>query len=267
MEQGVVVVTFNYRLYAFGWLSLDDPELEIPGNAGFKDQVMALKWVKENIANFGGDPERITVFGQSSGGGCAHYHTVSDASKDLFQRAIIMSGSAFNNMYGVVPRRNWALRLAKALGFTGEETDRAVLAFLETAEPEAIFTAVGGLLTEEERDVERLLNAFGPTIEPYVTENAFMLDHPERLAVNSWGQDINILIGGVSLENGPLIPLLQNLRFLFPSFANFSTWIPSSVEATREQRQIYGALLERTYYGMSEPTPTNIDGLVIVSRK
>lgn len=65
MQKDVVLVTFNYRLGVIGFLSLKDPKLGIPGNQGLKDQVFALKWVKRNIANFGGDPDNITLFGQS----------------------------------------------------------------------------------------------------------------------------------------------------------------------------------------------------------
>ena len=212
VEEEVVLVTFNYRLYAFGFLSLDDPALGIPGNAGMKDQVLALKWIKENIANFGGDPTNITIFGQSSGGGCAHYHILSEASKDLFQRSIIMSGSAFNSMYAAVPRRNWALRLSRELNYTASENDADMLAFLEQADPQDIFTAVGRLLTPEERDVDRILNAFGPTIEPYTTDKAFMLAHPATLAENSWGKDIDIMIKEIRKEIvDPKSPNYKNL--------------------------------------------------------
>lgn len=194
-----------------------------------KDQVLALKWVKENIKNFGGDPNNITIFGQSSGGGCAHYHIISEASKDLFQRSIIMSGSAFNNMYAAVPRRNWAWRLAQELNYNGPNVDAEILEFLEAVEPQLIFNAVGRLLTPEEREVERLLNAFGPTIEPYKTDNAFMLDHPEILAINSWGNDIDILIGATSMENGNLINVVQIVPGALEAFTNFSTWVPASL--------------------------------------
>lgn len=230
-----------------------------------KDQVLALKWIKENIENFGGDASNITIFGQSSGGGCAHYHIVSDASKDLFQRSIIMSGSAFNNMYAAVPRRNWAWRLAQSLNFTGQNVDRQVLEFLEAAEPEDIFNAVGRLLTPEEREVERLLNAFGPTIETYPTDSAFMLDHPENLAVNSWGNNVDILIGATSLENGALITAIQMFPPALESFMDFSTFVPASLDLTPAQREDFGEDLRATYYGLVEPTATNADGLVIVS--
>lgn len=147
MERDIVLVTFNYRLYTFGYLSLDDERLGIPGNAGFKDQVMALQWVKDNIENFGGDSSNITIFGQSSGGGCSHYHIVSPLSQNLFQRSIIMSGSAFNPMYGAIPRRNWAYRLAVSMNYTGSENEAEILAFLEVAEPRDIFEAAGNLMT------------------------------------------------------------------------------------------------------------------------
>lgn len=65
MQKDVILVTVNYRLGPFGFLSLEDPELNIPGNQGLKDQVFALKWVQRNISNFGGDPQNVTVFGES----------------------------------------------------------------------------------------------------------------------------------------------------------------------------------------------------------
>lgn len=65
LQKDVMFVLFNYRVGPIGFLSLKDPALDIPGNAGLKDQVFALKWIQRNIANFGGDPDNVTIFGTS----------------------------------------------------------------------------------------------------------------------------------------------------------------------------------------------------------
>lgn len=60
---------------------MNDSDLKVPGNAGLKDQSFALRWVKNNIRNFGGDPENITLMGESAGGASVHFHCVSEQSK------------------------------------------------------------------------------------------------------------------------------------------------------------------------------------------
>jgi para-nitrobenzyl esterase len=90
----VVVVTVNHRLNAFGYLYLAhlDPRYADSGNAGMLDIILALKWVKENIAEFGGDPNRVMVFGQSGGGAKIATMMAMPAAKGLFHRAASMSG-------------------------------------------------------------------------------------------------------------------------------------------------------------------------------
>jgi len=94
-RRGIVVVTVSYRLNAFGFLS--HPELtaeapDAPANFGFLDQQCATRWVKRNIAAFGGDPENITIGGQSAGGMSVCAQMTCKANEGLFQRAIIQSG-------------------------------------------------------------------------------------------------------------------------------------------------------------------------------
>ena len=95
-KQGVILVTFNYRLgrlgfFAFPALSREHPE-ELKGNYAYMDQIAALKWVQQNIAAFGGDPKNVTIFGESAGGVSVHIHLTSPRSRGLFQKAIIESG-------------------------------------------------------------------------------------------------------------------------------------------------------------------------------
>lgn len=96
-ERDVVVVTLNYRLGPLGFFAHpdligSDPEYKTAGNYGFLDQVRALEWVRDNVANFGGDPENITLFGQSAGGISVCGHLVAKKSRGLFDRAIMQSG-------------------------------------------------------------------------------------------------------------------------------------------------------------------------------
>lgn len=80
-----------------GFLKLDDPSLEVPGNAALKDMVAALRWVQSNIQNFYGDPNNVTIFGESAGSSAVHYLVFSPLAKGLFHRAIMQSGSIFNH--------------------------------------------------------------------------------------------------------------------------------------------------------------------------
>ncbi len=95
----VVLVSFNYRLGPFGFLAhpaltAEEPAHPSSGNYGQEDQVAALRWVRDNIAAFGGNPNNVTIFGESAGGISVSLHLVSPQSAGLFQRAIIQSGAA-----------------------------------------------------------------------------------------------------------------------------------------------------------------------------
>jgi para-nitrobenzyl esterase len=95
-KDGVILVTFNYRLgrigfFAFPGLSREHPD-ELKGNYAYADQLEALKWVQRNIAAFGGDPTNVTIFGESAGGASVHALVSSPLSPGLFQKAIIESG-------------------------------------------------------------------------------------------------------------------------------------------------------------------------------
>ena len=94
-EHGVVVVSMNYRLGPFGFLAHSDLSAGqggTSGNYGLMDQLMALEWVRDNIANFGGDPSQVTLFGESAGGLSVCAHMVAPQSQSLFQRVINQSG-------------------------------------------------------------------------------------------------------------------------------------------------------------------------------
>ncbi len=86
----VVVITFNYRLGVFGFLYGNSSDA--PGNQGIWDQATALNWTKQNIRAFGGNPNEITIFGESAGSASVSYHIVSNVTRNWFNRAILQSG-------------------------------------------------------------------------------------------------------------------------------------------------------------------------------
>ncbi len=99
-NKDVVLVSINYRLGVFGFLTYPELSQEsanhVSGNYGILDQIESLKWIKKNIAQFGGDPDNVTIFGQSAGAGSVKTLCESPLAKDLFKKAIIMSGGGMS---------------------------------------------------------------------------------------------------------------------------------------------------------------------------
>ncbi|KAF0772550.1 esterase FE4 isoform X1 [Aphis craccivora] len=171
LDENVIVVAMNYRLNALGFLNLDIDEC--PGNMGLKDQLLAIKWVKSNIAAFGGDANNITIFGVSSGSASVHYHTISPQSTGLFQKAIMQSGCAFNQWALNKNHRASALKLANNLGCL-------------SSDPKKI----------DETDF--LDYKFVPSIESDVVSNPFLPAHPKTLAISTI--PIPVIIGLTDME-------------------------------------------------------------------
>lgn len=113
LDKDIVLVTINYRLDIFGFISTEDSEA--PGNYGLLDQATALKWVHNNIRYFGGDPNSVTIFGQSAGGASVEFQMLSPYSKGLFHRAIAQSGSSMCPWSLMTNVGNYTKQLAKGL--------------------------------------------------------------------------------------------------------------------------------------------------------
>lgn len=129
-KKGVILVTVNYRLGYVGFFA--HPKLSAKnssrtsGNNTILDQIMALKWVQENIRAFGGDPDNVTVFGQSGGAAATNVHLCSPLSEGLFHKAILQSGISGIDLhtYGhhtLEYAENWGVKVCETLGMTLEE--------------------------------------------------------------------------------------------------------------------------------------------------
>jgi para-nitrobenzyl esterase len=118
-RQGVVLVTINYRLGPFGNfahpLLSAESEHHSSGNYGLEDEIAALGWVKKNVAAFGGDPSRVTIFGESAGAQDVTCLLVSPLAKGLFQRAIAESGTAMTHLRRLAEQESVGEKIAKDL--------------------------------------------------------------------------------------------------------------------------------------------------------
>lgn len=151
-KQGVVFVSFNYRLGRFGFFAhpaLSSFENDALGNYAFMDQIAALNWVKSNISQFGGDPQQVTLMGESAGGKSVHAMMQTSAAQGLFNKAIIMSGGGrelFNQLpltsdnKNILSAEQVGVNFAAQHGITGD--NKAALNALRALSAEQL---VGGL--------------------------------------------------------------------------------------------------------------------------
>ncbi|CAL1282269.1 unnamed protein product [Larinioides sclopetarius] len=186
----VIVITLNYRLGILGFL----PAMETTsrGNYGLMDQIAALHWVQENIAQFGGDPRNITLLGHGYGASCAHLLMFSPKSKGLFQRVILQSGSAFSPWALAHEAMTFTRHVARKLGCP--VLDHPALVRCMRQRPLSDIMRVQLLVPE-------YLTAFGPMVDGIVIPA-----DPEKLLFNPpaellSGPKVDVLIGVTRIES------------------------------------------------------------------
>ena len=210
-KQNVVIVTVNYRIGALGWLASS----EFHGNYGFEDQQLAMEWVKDNIVGFGGNPQSVTLWGQSAGGGTIAVHLSNSRSDPLFHRAIVES-----NPFSI-PYRNQDTAPELTNLFLNEvgcaETDLACLRNKSSAE----------ILIAQQASVSRLqisltssgaanflINAFLPWT-PNVGNTTGKVKNPTEAWLSGQIQDKPIIVGTTKHEG--IIYLYGAIRGLLGS--------------------------------------------------
>ncbi|XP_062123468.1 esterase B1-like [Drosophila sulfurigaster albostrigata] len=233
MQKDIVLVTFNHRLGALGFLSLSDPDLNVPGNAGLKDQVMALRWIHKNITNFNGDSNNITLMGMSSGAASVQIMMTTEQTRGLFHKAILMSGSSLCHWANDM-KYNWPYRLACYLGYIGSNNDKDVLHFLQGASSTQLARCNAILSQEDKRDY--LLFPFVPTVEPYITEGCVISEPNVNTLSKAWGNEIPVIIGSTSFEG--LFSYQYVKRDYTHFLSDFKTMIPREIRETCNLEQL-----------------------------
>lgn len=190
-SEGVVVVTVGYRLGALGFMS--HPALAAEnsdgraGNYGLLDQVAALQWVQEHIADFGGDPERVAIFGESGGARDVCSLVASPLANGLFSGAIMQSGGCRQRTQ--VEAESEGVTIAEAVGCVSRDNSEC----LRAASAEELLAALG---PEEARGAFVGQN-IGPVVDGYV-----LLDSPERVIEQGAHNQVPLIIGANTEETG-----------------------------------------------------------------
>ncbi|CAG2064309.1 unnamed protein product [Timema podura] len=187
IDTDVVLVTLNYRLDALGFLSTGDSV--VSGNNGLKDQVAALKWIQEEVVKFGGDPDRVTIFGGSAGAASVLLHMLSPMSRGLFHGVIAQSGTPL--LPGIMhlnSQLSMAAKLAQAVSCHTNSSELLVECLRE--KPIFEILAASTLLSEH-----RLFGGreFLPVVE--AGSGAFIADTPKKLISEKKINDVPLILG------------------------------------------------------------------------
>ncbi|XP_049877839.1 uncharacterized protein LOC126375040 [Pectinophora gossypiella] len=234
VSNGIIVITFNYRLNVFGFLSLNSTK--IPGNNGLRDMITLLRWVRDNAHNFGGNPNDVTLGGQSAGAVSAHLLTLSHEAQGLFKRAILMSGTAIPAFFTTSPL--YAQYMANAfltgLGITSTDPDDIHQQLVKMPLEKIMW--MNKLLIDQNGLV--VFYPVAEAIHPGVKR--ILSDDPEILIQNGVGKEIPLLVGFTDVEaesfrrrfeeldmvsridNNPLLVLSPTVIFSLPQEVAFA---------------------------------------------
>ncbi|XP_044757493.1 juvenile hormone esterase-like [Coccinella septempunctata] len=247
LDEGIVFISINYRLGILGFLSLND--LVAPGNNGLKDQNMALRWIKANIRSFGGDPDRITLFGQSAGSSSVSYHIQSDMSAGLFSGAILESGTSLCLWSFSRGGPQTAIQVAASFNIDINDSQSIVNGLREVEAKELHKRAMDiqstALVVNNPRD--GLI--YAPVIEPK-HEGAFFTERSYELLKKGKFARVPIMIGYNSMEATFSFPDAFRL-FLLKYDLNPSNLVPFDMNiGTSVVKDAVGKEIKFRYFGL-----------------
>ncbi|XP_014220887.1 venom carboxylesterase-6-like [Trichogramma pretiosum] len=259
MDEDAIVVTVAYRLGSFGFLSTEDEHAL--GNMGLKDQSTALRWVSENIADFGGDPDKITLFGNSAGSASVHYHYLSPWSRGLFQNGVSFSGSSYGPGKQTEHAREKARRLADLLGCPSEELAEMVEC-LRYRPARSIAQATKHFMPW----MYNPFTPFGPVVE-YQGDRPFVNRPPVEIIADGDAFDA-LWIAGIVSEEGlyPVAEYVNNDAYLRELDENWETIAPHLLDFNftipLEQHAEVARKIRRHYFGDRPIDRRSVDRLI-----
>ncbi|XP_066996050.2 esterase E4 [Anabrus simplex] len=258
LDHDIVLVTTNYRLGVLGFLSAQDSVLR--GNYGLKDQVQALRWVKENIASFGGNPDNVTIFGYSAGSTSVILHMMSPMSQGLFHRCIAMSASPITTMTGGDPAGK-VLKEADIFNCPKDSTQQ-IVDCLRQIPAKDIAVSIEQFYEWDKDTMVR----FGPVIEPDLGDGSerFLTADPTELLLSGNFSHVPLIMGFTEMEFDWLaMYVIQNNTWAEYMTDRFDELAPISLlyeRGTDRSRNITREL--RKFYLQDQPvTNSSFQGL------
>ncbi|KAL4704151.1 hypothetical protein ACJJTC_012967 [Scirpophaga incertulas] len=195
VKHDVILVTFNYRLEVIGFLCLGIKEA--PGNVGLKDQVAALRWINKNVEAFGGDKNRVTIFGESAGSASVMYHLMSPMSRNYYQGAIMQSGSAISPWSFQFEPLKTASLLAEQLGYKAKEPHEIYKIFMSHTSEQLLRARV----PRNSGDIVLSENIFVPCVDKKLPGiDQFLPDIPYNLISKGLYSKVPIIMGHNNAE-------------------------------------------------------------------
>nr|ADD97137.1 carboxylesterase [Helicoverpa armigera] len=233
----VIAVNFNYRLGVHGFLCPGTND--VPGNAGLKDQVALLRWVKENIASFGGNPDDVTVTGGSAGSISTLLLMLSNTTEGLFRKVVPESGAAVSSLAVQLNPLEYAKDWAKTLNFTNVDDLAALEDFYKNTPLQSLFHSA-------QRTDSTLFRS--PCIERQTSEQSFLDDSPYNIIKSGNYRKVPILIGTSNMEG-----LLEKNKFKRWEMAmneNFSEFLPGDLQfGNTEEKKETAKKVKELYFG------------------
>ncbi|XP_012975350.1 carboxylesterase 1C isoform X1 [Mesocricetus auratus] len=206
-HENVVVVTIQYRLGIFGLLSTGDEHS--PGNWGHRDQVAALRWVQDNIANFGGNPGSVTIFGESAGGASVSVLVLSPLAKNLFHRAISESGVVVST--GLVKRNTQSVTELIATISGCKTTTSAVMVHCLRQKTEKELLEVSLKLNPFDLDESEDHGKENPSLST-VIDGVVLPKAPEEILAEKSFNTVPYMVGINKQEFGWIIPMMMGIE-------------------------------------------------------
>lgn len=206
----VVMVVVHYRLGLLGFYSTGD--FSVPGNNGLKDQAFSIRWVHENIRAFGGNPEKITIFGESAGGASVMYQLISPLNKGLISGAIAQSGTALAFWALDKNPKESAKMMAGFLGCPSIFGSLIMVACMRNVSVEAIINLQNLYTAYSWSQMSWAYATLTPVVEPRLA-GAFISDEPEAIMRKGEIPDIPVIIGANKHDGSFILGLFYAVKY------------------------------------------------------